>query len=62
MADDIVTQRLKQLAQIADEQLDPTGDTLELEQLELIGTAELKQLMELDSGQIASGSKRGDSD
>lgn len=62
MADDIVTLRLKQLAQISDEEFDPTGDTLELEELELIGTAELKQLMEFDSGQVASDSEREDWD
>jgi hypothetical protein len=62
MADEIVTMRLKQLAQIADEEFDPTGDTLELEELELIGTAELKQLLEFDSGQVASASKEEDSD
>jgi hypothetical protein len=62
MADDIVTLRLKQLAQIADEEFDSTGDTLELEELELIGTAELKQLMEFDSGQVAGDSEQGDSD
>jgi hypothetical protein len=50
MADDIVTLRLKQLAQIADEEFARTGDTLELEDLELIATAELRQLMECDSG------------
>jgi hypothetical protein len=60
MADEIVTMRLKQLAQIADEEFDPTGDTLELEELELIGTAELKQLLEFDSGQVASASKEED--
>jgi hypothetical protein len=45
MADDIVTNRLRTLAEVSDEDYPPTGDTVELEEMQLIETAELKQLL-----------------
>ena len=45
MADDIVTHRLRMLAEVSDDDYPPTGDTVELEEMQFIETAELKQLL-----------------
>jgi len=48
MADDIVTERLRKLAEVPDDDYEPTGDTLELEEMQFIETAELKRLLDTD--------------
>jgi ribosomal protein L29 len=48
MADDMLTRRLRQLAEVTDEELEAEGDTLELEQMELMDTKELEQLLDPD--------------
>ena len=46
MADDsIVTMRLKKLADVTVEELESTGDTIELEEMDLMATGELEQLL-----------------
>jgi len=46
MADDsIVTKRLKKLADVTVEGLESTGDTIELEEMDLMATGELEQLL-----------------
>jgi len=49
MADDIVTENLRKVAEVPDDDYEPTGDTLELEEMQFIETAELKQLLDRDS-------------
>lgn len=46
MADDLLTRRLRQLAEVTDEELEAEGDTLELEQMELMDTNEMEQLLD----------------
>lgn len=45
MADDIVTNRLRTLAEVSAEDDSPTGDTVELEEIKFMETAQLKQLL-----------------
>ena len=49
MADDIVTENLRKVAEVPDDDYEPTGNTLELEEMQFIETAELKQLLDRDS-------------
>jgi len=49
MTNEIVTERLRQLAEVSDDDCAPTGDTVELEEMQFIETAELKQLLDRDS-------------
>ena len=55
MADDIVTQRLRTLAEVSNDDYAPTGDTLELEEVQIIETAELKQLLSSEDESPAPG-------
>lgn len=45
MANDIVTNRLRTLAEVSDDDYPPTSDTVEIEEMQLIETAELKKLL-----------------
>jgi hypothetical protein len=45
MADDITTNSLRTLAEVSDDDYPPTGDTVELEEVQFIETATLKQLL-----------------
>ena len=48
MADNIVTDRLRKLAEVPDDDYEPTGETWDLEDMQFIETAELKQLLDTD--------------
>ena len=48
LADNIVTDRLRKLAEVPDDDYEPTGETRDLEDMQFIETAELKQLLDTD--------------
>jgi hypothetical protein len=48
LADNIVTDRLRKLAEVPDDDYEPTGETRDLEDMQFIETAELKQLLATD--------------
>lgn len=48
LADNIVTDRLRKLAEVPDDDYEPTGETRDLEDMQFIETAELKQLLYTD--------------
>jgi len=54
-----VTQRLQRIAEATDEELESTGDTLELEDLGIMETAELKQLLDPDEIDRPDGGESG---
>jgi hypothetical protein len=65
MADDsMVTRRLKQLADVTAEaeELKPSGGTIELEELDLMATGELEQLLNPPQSSSSAADARADSD